>query len=96
MNVAPRGLSFTDAQRGRREERSEEGRASGAGGGGLVRLALSGVYCRGWAKKKGDSQGTRSGKAKRRLPFTPDSFCYTRTSKAGSVFNQKQCPEGYR
>ena len=32
MNVAPRGLSFTDAQRGRREERSEEGRASGAGG----------------------------------------------------------------
>ena len=96
MNVAPRGLSFTDAQRGRREERSEEGRASGAGGGGLVRLALSGVYCRGGAKKKGGSQGTQGGKAKRRLPFTPDSFCYTQTSQAGSVFNQKQCPEGYR
>ena len=30
MNVAPRGLSFTDAQRGRREERSEEGERSAA------------------------------------------------------------------
>ena len=96
MNLTPRGLSFTDAPRGRREEQSEEGRASGAGGGGLVRLRLSGVCCRGGGKKKGGSQGTRSGKAQRSLPFTPDAFCYTQTSKAGSVFNQKQCPEGYR
>ena len=96
MNVAPRGLSFTDAQRGRREERSEEGRASGAGGGGRGGLALSEVCGRGGAKKKGGSQGTQGGKAQRRVPLTPDSFCYTQTSQAGSVFNQKQCPEGYR
>ena len=94
MNVAPRGLSFTDAPRGRREERSEEGRASGAGGGGLVRLALSGACCRGGAKKKGGSPGTQRGKAKRRLPFTPDSFCYTQTSKAGKRLQSKTVPGG--
>ena len=32
---------------------------------------------RGGGKKKGGSQGTRSGKAKRRLPFTPNAFCQT-------------------
>ena len=59
-----------------------------------MRLALSGVCGRGGGKKKGGSQGTQGGKAQRRLPLTPDSFCDTQTSKAGRVFNQKQCPEG--
>ena len=31
MNLTPKGLSFTDAPRGRREEQSEEGRACGGG-----------------------------------------------------------------
>ena len=50
------------------------GRAKDAQGFDWTALAQGPLLVRGWGKKKGGSQGTRSGKAKRRLPFTPASF----------------------
>ena len=93
MNVAPRGLSFTDAQRGRREERSEEGRASGAGGtAASLGLRYPGSAAEAGEKRRAAVKGRKAAKRSDVYPLRRILFATLKRARQGSGFNQKQCP----
>ncbi len=93
MNVAPRGLSFTDAQRGRREERSEEGRASGAGGtAASLGLRYPGSAAEAGEKRRAAVKGRKAAKRSDVYPLRRMLFATLKRARQGSGFNQKQCP----
>ena len=88
MNSAQRAFLYRRAAREERgAERGRTGERSRRHGG--LRLALSGVCGRGWGKKEGRQSRDASGKAKRRLPFTPGFLLHSNEQgrEASSIKN---------
>ena len=81
MNCGRRALLWSPRLRRKRD------RFPGAsfGRGAAFRLGRGRASIRANRKKTGGSQGTRSGKAKRRLPFTPTAFLPDWTGFGGAL-----------